>query len=117
MPDSRPEPADADRADRQANNHDPHDGHFSTERLALAGQILCPVVHTARQACSGVFTTKLSANGKQTGAVRVERTVPVSYIAEGLDIGVDNISAVSPDYTSPFPFGGTVRSVTIAVEK
>ncbi len=27
-----------------------------------------------------------------TGAVRVERTVPVAYSAEGLDIGVDNIS-------------------------
>ena len=39
VPDAGPEPADADRADRQANNHDPHDGHLSTERLALAGQI------------------------------------------------------------------------------
>jgi hypothetical protein len=43
--------------------------------------------------------------------------VPVAYSAEGLDIGVDNISPVSPDYTSPFPFRGVVRSVTIAVEK
>jgi hypothetical protein len=33
------------------------------------------------------------------------------------DVGRDNISAVSPDYKSPFPFGGTVRSVTIAMEK
>lgn len=43
--------------------------------------------------------------------------MPVAYSVEGLDIGVDNISAVSPDYTSPLPFGGTVRNVTIAVEK
>jgi arylsulfatase len=52
-----------------------------------------------------------------TGTVRVEKTVPVGYGAEGLDIGMDNISPVSRDYKSPFPFGGTVRSVTIAVEK
>jgi arylsulfatase len=59
----------------------------------------------------------LFVNGKQAGAVRVERTVPVAYSVEGLDIGSDNVSPVSPDYKSPFPFGGTIRSVTIAVEK
>ena len=60
---------------------------------------------------------KLFVNGAPTGMVRVERTVPVGYSGEGLDIGADNISAVSPDYKSPFPFGGRVQSVTIAVEK
>ena len=30
---------------------------------------------------------------------------------------MDNISAVSPDYRSPFPFSGKIRSVTLAVEK
>jgi hypothetical protein len=60
---------------------------------------------------------KLFLDGKETGAVRVERTVPVAYSAEGLDIGKDNISAVSPDYKSPFAFPGSVRSVTIAVRK
>jgi len=60
---------------------------------------------------------RLFVNGKQAGAGRVERTVPVAYSAEGLDIGRDNISAVSPDYTSPNAFRGTVRSVTIAVQK
>jgi arylsulfatase len=60
---------------------------------------------------------KLFVNGKQTGAVRVERTVPVAYSGEGLDIGSDNISAVSPDYKSPFAFGGTIHGVTIAVQK
>ena len=53
----------------------------------------------------------------RTAAVRVEKTVPVGYGPEGLDIGRDNISAVSPDYRSPFPFAGKVRSVTIAVQK
>jgi hypothetical protein len=60
---------------------------------------------------------KLFVNGTQAGMVRVERTVPVGYSGEGLDIGMDNISAVSPDYKSPFPFGGRIQSVTVAVEK
>jgi arylsulfatase len=59
---------------------------------------------------------KLLVDGKQTGAGRVERTVPVGYGAEGFDVGADNISAVSPDYRTPFPFRGTIQSVTIAVE-
>jgi arylsulfatase len=60
---------------------------------------------------------KLLVDGKQVAAGRVEKTVPLGYGAEGFDVGSDNISAVSPDYKAPFPFGGTVRSVTIAVEK
>jgi len=52
-------------------------------------------------------------NGQQTGSVRVERTVPVAYSAEALDIGADNISP----YKSLFPFGGRILSVTIAVQK
>jgi arylsulfatase len=59
---------------------------------------------------------KLFVNDQQTGTARVERTVPVGYGAEGFDVGMDNISAVSPDYRVPFPFTGTVQSVTIAVE-
>jgi len=59
---------------------------------------------------------KLFVNGQQTGAVRVERTVPLAYSAEGLDIGADNISPVSPDYKSPFPFRGTIHGVTIATD-
>jgi hypothetical protein len=30
---------------------------------------------------------------------------------------MDNISPVSPDYKSPFAFGGRILSVTIAVRK
>jgi hypothetical protein len=36
---------------------------------------------------------------------------------EGFDVGADNISPVSPDCKSPFTFGGTIRGVTIAVQK
>src|SRR5262249_10143601 len=60
---------------------------------------------------------KLLINGRQTATVRVERTVPVGYSGEGFDVGADNISAVSPDYKSPFSFNGKIQSVTIAMEK
>jgi len=62
-------------------------------------------------------TVKLFVDGKQTGAVRVEKTVPVGYSGEGFDVGADNISAVSPDYKSPFTFTGKIQSVTITTEK
>lgn len=58
----------------------------------------------------------LFVNGAQVGAARVERTVPVGYSGEGLDIGADNVSAVSPEYRSPFHFGGRILGVTIATE-
>lgn len=60
---------------------------------------------------------KLLVDGRQTATVRVERTVPVGYSGEGFDVGADNISAVSPDYKSPFSFNGKIQSVTIAMEK
>jgi arylsulfatase A-like enzyme len=60
---------------------------------------------------------KLLVGGTQVGAGRVEKTVPVGYSAEGFDVGMDNISAVSPDYQAPFAFGGKIQKVTIAVEQ
>ena len=60
---------------------------------------------------------KIYMDGKPVAAGRVERTVPLGYGAEGFDVGADNISAVSPDYKSPFAFHGTVKSVTIALAK
>jgi len=60
---------------------------------------------------------KLFMDGKEVGAGAVERTVPVAYSAEGLDIGMDNISAVSPDYQAPFAFRGAIKSVTLSVRK
>jgi arylsulfatase len=62
-------------------------------------------------------TVRLLVDGKPTGGVRVERTVPLGYGADGFDVGMDNISAVSPDYRVPFPFRGRIESVTIAVQK
>src|SRR5262245_29636082 len=62
-------------------------------------------------------TARLFVNDEETGSVVVERTVPVAYSAEGFDVGMDNISRVSPDYVAPNPFRGTIKSVTIALKK
>ena len=62
-------------------------------------------------------SVKLFVNDKQVATGRVEKTVPLGYGAEGFDVGRDNISAVSPDYKSPFAFNGTVKAVTIALQK
>ena len=60
---------------------------------------------------------KLFVDGKLVATGRVEKSVPLGYGSEGLDVGRDNISAVSPDYQAPFAFRGTVKNVTIAVQK
>jgi arylsulfatase A-like enzyme len=60
---------------------------------------------------------KLLVDGKQVGAGRVEKTVPLGYGAEGFDVGMDNISAVSPDYKAPFAFSGKISGVTLAIQK
>jgi arylsulfatase A-like enzyme len=60
---------------------------------------------------------KLLIDGNQVGAGRVERTVPLGYGAEGFDVGMDNISAVSPDYKAPFAFSGKILGVTLATQK
>ena len=61
-------------------------------------------------------TVKLSVNGRQVAEGRVERTVPFRYGVEPFDVGMDNVSAVSEDYTSPFPFKGRIEQVTIEVK-
>jgi arylsulfatase len=58
-------------------------------------------------------TVTLSANGAQIGEGRVDKTIPIIYGTDGFDIGGDYGSAVSPDYTAPFPFTGTLERVTI----
>lgn len=60
---------------------------------------------------------KLFVDGKEVAAGRVEKTVPLGYGAEGFDVGMDNISPVSPDYKSPFAFGGRILGVTIDIGK
>jgi arylsulfatase len=60
-------------------------------------------------------SVKLFVNGKLTGEGRIERTVPFRYSVEPFDVGMDNVSAVSDAYKSPFPFRGRIEHVTIEV--
>jgi arylsulfatase len=60
----------------------------------------------------GVAT--LFVNAKQVGETRVERTEPARFSAdETFDVGKDTGTAASADYTSPFPFTGTLKKVEI----
>lgn len=59
---------------------------------------------------------KLKANGKTVAEGRLERTVPIQFsIGEGLDIGMDNGSAVDWTYKLPFRFTGRIGKVTVDV--
>ena len=46
----------------------------------------------------------------------MEKTVPFRYSVEPFDVGMDNVSAVSEEYTSPFAFKGRIEQVTIEVK-
>jgi arylsulfatase A-like enzyme len=57
---------------------------------------------------------RLTINAELQGSIEVERTNPVTLSpSEGLEIGSDGVSPVSPAYRSPFNFTGTIHNVTI----
>ncbi|WP_250893838.1 arylsulfatase [Croceibacterium selenioxidans] len=59
----------------------------------------------------------LKANGKPVAEGRIERTVPIQFaIFEGLDVGMDNGSAVDWTYQMPFKFTGRIERVEIEVK-
>ena len=61
-------------------------------------------------------TVTLSAGGSKIAEGRLEHTVPIQFsITEGLDIGMDNGSAVDWTYKLPFKFTGKIESVTVEV--
>jgi len=58
----------------------------------------------------------LTVNGDTVASGRLERTVPIQFsIGEGLDIGMDNGSAVDWTYPLPFRFTGKLEKVTVEV--
>ena len=62
-------------------------------------------------------TTRLLVNGKVVAEGRLEHTVPLRFSAyAGMDIGKDNRRPVSRTYKSPFPFTGTINTVTFDLE-
>ena len=54
----------------------------------------------------------LVVDGKQVGQGHIQHTLPRLWFTEGLDIGKDLLTPVSPDYASPFAFNGIIRTVT-----
>lgn len=62
-------------------------------------------------------TVTLKADGKSVAEGRLERTVPIQFaIFEGLDIGMDNGSAVDWTYQMPFKFTGKIAKVDVEVK-
>ena len=56
-------------------------------------------------------TTKPSATGDDR-----HPTGPFCLVGDGICVGRDSASAVTPDYTAPFPFtGGTIDKVVVDV--
>jgi len=58
----------------------------------------------------------LSVNGKKVAEGRIAKTVPVYFSTDDtFDVGEDWGTSVSPTYTPPFKFTGTLKEVTVEV--
>src|SRR5690606_23082655 len=68
----------------------------------------------AGQGFGDAAVVRLTVDGAQVGELKMERSTPwrMSYI-EGTNVGSDTGTPVSPDYRCPFPFEGTLRTVTV----
>ncbi len=58
-------------------------------------------------------TMRISADGALLATGRIERTSIVPQNSEEFNIGYDNGTLVSPDYTDAFRFNGAIRKVTV----
>jgi hypothetical protein len=57
-------------------------------------------------------------NGEKVGQGRIEVTQCCAFSAtEGADVGLNTGTPVSPDYTNPFKFNGTIEKVTIDLKE
>jgi arylsulfatase len=62
-------------------------------------------------------TLTLLVNGRKVGEGRVDKTTPYKYaLAEGQSIGEDAGSPIDFSYTPPFPFTGTLGTVTVELK-
>jgi arylsulfatase len=88
----------------------------SAEALA-PGKTVIKVEFTPVDANAGsAADVRMLVNDKDVAHGRVEATVPFRYGVEPFDVGMDTVSAVSDDYSPPFPFQGRINSVTIDVK-
>jgi arylsulfatase len=59
---------------------------------------------------------QLYINGKLAGEENLPLTIPIDIgITEGLAVGRDTGSAVTPEYTTPFAFTGVIHDVVVDV--
>ena len=53
-------------------------------------------------------------DGQQVAQGRIDRTIPIRIsLDEGLDVGEDTGTPVTPSYDVPFKFTGKIEKVTI----
>jgi arylsulfatase len=62
-------------------------------------------------------TMTISVDGKEVANGRIEKTVPIAFSLETVDVGIDWGRAVAPDYTSNVFTGGTLSSVLVELGK
>ena len=58
-------------------------------------------------------TGVLRLDGKDVGSVEVPRMIRGWMPFNGLDVGCDNGAPVSPSYSSPFRFTGTIKWIDV----
>ncbi|MFE5320693.1 arylsulfatase [Paenibacillus sp. NPDC056579] len=59
---------------------------------------------------------KLFINGQDVGTVDMPRTLPFVLSVEGLDVGRDRLTPVSPRYPTPeFPFNGLIEKAVVDI--
>jgi len=62
-------------------------------------------------------TGTILINGKKVGEGRIEKTVPTMFSTDDtFDVGEDWGTPVSPTYTLPARFTGTIKSVTVEIK-
>ena len=76
---------------------------------------LAPGIHAGRDQAGG-GTIKLFVNRKAAGEGKLARTA-FRHGLEPFEVGRDSITAVSPEYTSPFPFTGTIEKITFELTR
>jgi hypothetical protein len=55
-------------------------------------------------------------DGQQVAQGRIDRTIPIRIsLDEGLDVGEDTGTPVTPSYDVPFKFTGKIEKVTIGL--
>jgi arylsulfatase A-like enzyme len=72
--------------------------------------------HGAEGEVGAGATVTLKVNGAEVAKGELEKTIPIQIsLGEGLDVGMDVGSAVDFTYQPPFPFSGSIESVTVAM--